>query len=120
QFLAVSLESRKLLEGVARMRPRRTDDFHGLLHAINRRTAQLPASRGTVSLACTTTFLTADGDRWESFNYDDSGERRSAPIYPAVNQSRDVMLGTMPSQPRLFPIWLGTQKQTPLAKSSKR
>src|SRR5256885_1921006 len=31
QLLPVSLESRKLLEGVAQMRPRRTEDFHGLL-----------------------------------------------------------------------------------------
>lgn len=102
QQLAVSLESRKLLEKVAHMRPRRTEDFHGLLYGINRRAAQAPASRGTVSLACSTTFLTPDGERWESFSYDDSGERRNDPIYPAVNQGMNIghfMRATIPNQP---------------------
>jgi hypothetical protein len=105
--LAVSLEGRKLLEGVAQMRPRKTEDFHGLLYAINRRAAQSPASRGTVSLACSTTFLTPDGERWESFSYDDSGKRRSDPVYPAVNQGVDSahsMRTTKANPSELLPI----------------
>ena len=107
QLLPVSLESRKLLEGVAQMRPRRTEDFHGLLHAINRRAAQSPASRGTVSPACTTSFLTPDGERWESFNYDDSGERRKDKICPAVNQDMDIghfMQATITDLPESLPV----------------
>jgi hypothetical protein len=87
QFLPVSLQSRRTLEKVARTPPRTTDDFHAMLHAINRCTAQSPAARGTVSLACTTTFLTPDGVRWESFNYDDSGDRRNNWISPALYEA---------------------------------
>jgi hypothetical protein len=105
--LSVSLESRKLLESVARIRPRATENFHDLLHAIHRRTAQAPASRGAVSLACTTTFLTPDGARWESFTYADSGERRNNPIYPTVGEAggkKDFMRRTIAQPPEPFSI----------------
>jgi len=48
------------------MRPRRTEDFHGLLHAITgaRRIARL-ARHGQPCLHHE--LLTADGERWESF-----------------------------------------------------
>lgn len=80
---AVSAKDVALLIHASQRRPRLPDDYHGLLAAVNRRTAHSSLSRGTVSPHCTTHFVPPTGDPFSTkFHAEGSarGLRTTAPM----------------------------------------
>jgi hypothetical protein len=65
--LVLSREDLALLVKISRKRPRKPKEFSDLLGEVNRRTAQSPRSRGTVSEHCVTTYQPPSGDGLQTY-----------------------------------------------------
>jgi hypothetical protein len=109
-LLAVTPEDRDLLARASGKRPRRPEEFLGLLAAVNRRAARSgrPGSR-TMSAACVGAYLPPDGGTVQVSVFGDEGNERKIESPPFLLYGFDAteMERAMPKWDPLNRRWVG-------------